>query len=87
MYQTIKLTSKRQATFPFQVCKELGISAGDNLILERKKIDGEFTWVLKPLKKIETKWFAGLQKYATGKEHDMKSIRASIGEKLVETKQ
>ncbi|MCK5070907.1 MAG: hypothetical protein KAR01_10205 [Desulfocapsa sp.] len=82
MNQTVKLTSKRQATFPVQLCQDLGVTAGDDLILERKKIDGEIAWLLKPRKKTESKWFGGLQKYSAGKDHDMESIRCSIGKTL-----
>ena len=79
MNQTVKLTSKRQATFPVQLCQDLGVTAGDDLILERKKIGGEIVWLLRPRKKTESKWFGALQKYAAGKDHDMESIRSSIG--------
>ena len=82
MNQTVKLTSKRQATFPVQLCQDLGITAGDDLILERKKIGGEIAWLLKRRKKTESKWFGGLQKYAVGKDHGMESIRSSIGKTL-----
>jgi len=84
MKQTVKLTSKRQATFPVQLCQELGVTAGDDLILERKKIDNEIAWLLRSGKKIESKWFGGLRKYAAGKDHDMEAIRSSIG-KTIET--
>ena len=69
--QTVKLTSKRQATFPAQLCRELGVEAGDDLILERKKIGGDVAWILKPKKRIESKWFGALQKYAGHKKHDI----------------
>lgn len=86
MVQAIKLTSKRQATFPARLCRELGVKPGDELILERKKIEGDVAWVLKPKKSIKSKWFAGLNKYAQKKEHDMESIRASIGKAIGENK-
>ena len=79
MNQTVKLTSKRQATFPVQLCQDLGVTAGDDLILERKKIGGEIAWLLKPRKKTGSKWFGSLQKYAAGKDHEIESIRSSIG--------
>ena len=80
MGQTIKLTSKRQATFPVQLCRELGVEAGDELILERKKIGTTFAWIITPPKKnIDCSWFAALNKYAKGKDHNMKSIRTSVG--------
>ena len=82
MTQTIRLTSKRQATFPVQLCRELGIEAGDDLILERKKIGKDFAWILKPKKNIKSKWFASLRKYAKDKDNSMETIRASIGKSL-----
>ncbi|MFP4257559.1 MAG: AbrB/MazE/SpoVT family DNA-binding domain-containing protein [Desulfovermiculus sp.] len=39
MSHTIKLTSKRQATFPVQLCREIGIQPGDELVLERKELE------------------------------------------------
>ena len=49
--QSIRLTSKRQATFPIKLCQELGVKPGDHLILERKNIEGDIAWTLKPKKK------------------------------------
>jgi len=86
MNQTVRLTSKRQATFPAQLCKELGVEAGDDLILERRKIGGDIAWILKPKKNIKSTWFAGLEKYAAHKKHDMESIRAAIGKALATAK-
>ena len=85
--QTVKLTSKRQATFPAQLCRELGVEAGDDLILERKKIGDDIAWILKPKKRIESKWFGTFQKYAGRKKHDMVSIRASVGKSIGDAKQ
>ncbi len=82
MIQTIKLTSKRQATFPVQLCKELGVKVGEELLLERKEIDGDIAWIIKPKKVVSKKWFGALKKYTQGKEHDIESIRASIGKNL-----
>ncbi|MCD6585908.1 MAG: AbrB/MazE/SpoVT family DNA-binding domain-containing protein [Desulfobacteraceae bacterium] len=82
MANTIKLTSKRQVTFPVQLCRELGVKAGEELILERKKIEGTTAWIIKPKKHVGTKWFGGLKKYIHGKDHNMESIRSSIGKNL-----
>lgn len=82
MANTIKLTSKRQVTFPVQLCRELGVKAGEELILERRKIEGNAAWIIMPKKHISTKWFGGLKKYIQGKDHNMESIRASIGKNL-----
>jgi len=84
MANTIKLTSKRQVTFPVQLCKELGVKAGEELILERREIKGDAAWIIKPKKHVDTKWFGGLKKYAQGKDHKMESIRASIEKNLAE---
>jgi bifunctional DNA-binding transcriptional regulator/antitoxin component of YhaV-PrlF toxin-antitoxin module len=86
MNQTIKLTSKRQATFPIQLCRELGVKAGEELILERITIEGDINWIIKPKKEVNTKWFAALKKYARGKDHSIESIRTSIGKNLGESK-
>lgn len=80
--KTVRLTSKRQATLPIQLCEDLGVKPGDEIILERHKTEDEITWLLKPKKKIQSPWFAQLKKYAKNKEHDMASIRGSIGVKI-----
>jgi len=82
--QSIRLTSKRQATFPVQLCQELGIKPGDDLILERKNIKGDIAWTLKPKKSVESKWFAVLKKYAKNKDHNLESIRITIGKAIGE---
>lgn len=82
MAQTIKLTSKRQATFPVQLCQEMGISAGDSLLLERRKIDGDMTWLIRSEKPVESTWFGAFKDYAGSKAHDMDSIRASVGKRI-----
>ncbi len=85
--KTGRLTSKRQATLPVQLCEELGVKPGDEIILERQKTTDEITWLLKPKKKIQSRWFAQLKKYAKNKEHDMVSIRSSMGKRIGDTKQ
>jgi bifunctional DNA-binding transcriptional regulator/antitoxin component of YhaV-PrlF toxin-antitoxin module len=82
--QSIRLTSKRQATFPIKLCQELGVKPGDHLILERKNIEGDIAWTLKPKKSVESKWFAGLKKYAKNKDHNLESIRITIGKAIGE---
>jgi len=84
--KTVRLTSKRQATLPVQLCEELGVKPGDEIILERQKSKDEITWLLKPKKKTQSRWFAQLKKYAKDKEHDMASIRGSIGVKIGDSK-
>lgn len=74
----IKLTSKRQATFPKQVCESLGLEAGDEILLDRRTgDDGEF-WVLQPAREASRPWLGSLRHYSANKKHDMESVRASI---------
>ena len=79
MAQTLKLTSKRQATFPVTLCEELGVHPGDELKLERRILNGEAAWVIQAKEKPGMPWFAALHDYATEKSHDMQAIRTSIG--------
>lgn len=73
----IKLTAKRQATFPAAVCRELGVRAGDTLVLERREVDGEPAWVLrKPIP--DWSWAGSLREYAAGRSHDWESVERSI---------
>ena len=82
MVKTLKLTSKRQATFPAALCEELGVSAGDELKLERQIVNGEAAWVIQAKEKPGTPWFGALRNYANDKPHDMKSIRATVGHNI-----
>jgi bifunctional DNA-binding transcriptional regulator/antitoxin component of YhaV-PrlF toxin-antitoxin module len=82
MIHTIKLTSKRQATFPVQLCRELGIQPGDELVLERKELEEGPVWILTSQQQHSQTWFGRLSKYASGKSHDMEDIRTSIGSGL-----
>ena len=77
---TIKLSSKRQATFPRAVCEELDLRPGDTVDLEPRDIDGARVWVLRPHHRPGTRWFGSLRRYAQGKPHGMAAIRKSIGE-------
>ena len=73
----IKLTSKRQATFPAALCRELGVRPGDRLVLERRDVDGEATWLLrKP--RPDWSWAGSLGSYAAGRSHDWDEIERSI---------
>lgn len=76
----VKLTAKRQATFPVHVCQSLGVNPGDELLLEPlKNNNGSEGWVLKPAKVGEyPHWFGSARKYAQGKDHSMNAIRESI---------
>lgn len=78
--RTMRMTSKRQVTLPSQVCEDLGVGAGDTLVLERGKSGGEEAWLIRPVRKRRREcWYGALHDYAAGKAHDMASVRDSIG--------
>lgn len=76
----IRLTAKRQATFPSRVCVELGVAPGDELELKPAKMSGENVWVLKPVAKSRSKWIGSLKRFAgnANGDHSMESIRRSV---------
>lgn len=74
----IKLSSKRQATFPKQVCESLGIEPGDEVLLDRRAENDREVWLLRPAKEADRPWLGSLRSYAVDKSHDMDDIRASI---------
>ncbi|HRJ71138.1 MAG TPA: AbrB/MazE/SpoVT family DNA-binding domain-containing protein [Terrimicrobiaceae bacterium] len=61
---TIKLTAKRQATLPVEVCKALGITRGDSLELLPLLYKNEKVWALKPVVKAKSSWVGSLSRYA-----------------------
>ncbi|MEM1157183.1 MAG: AbrB/MazE/SpoVT family DNA-binding domain-containing protein [Verrucomicrobiota bacterium] len=77
---TIKLTSKRQATFPAQVCKDLGVQAGDELALIPQIRKGKTVWALAPKETANRPWAGQLKDYAKHAQgdHSMEAIRKSI---------
>ena len=72
----ITMTAKRQATFPRAVCDELHLQPGDQVLLERRQLDGETVWVLRP-KIIDWSW-VGSVATRPGVSHELGAIRASI---------
>ena len=75
----IKLSTKRQATFPKSLCDDLGLRPGDEIKLDKVHEKGEIVYRLS-VKKDEGRpsWLGSLRAYAKGKSHDMDDIRASI---------
>jgi len=74
----IRLTAKRQATLPRQLCDEMRLSPGDAIAVDVKMLDGKRVWLLRPADRIETPWFGRLGRYARGKRHDLRSVRRSV---------
>ena len=74
---TIRLTSKRQATFPKALCEELGVAAGDTLRLERVSLGVETVWVLR-LDQPDWSWVGAARSWAAGRDHEWDAVEASI---------
>lgn len=73
----IKLTTKRQATFPAALCRELGVRPGDTLVLERRDVDGEPAWLLRKPRPAWN-WAGSLRNYAAGRSHHWEDVEKSI---------
>jgi AbrB family looped-hinge helix DNA binding protein len=79
MSATVKLTSKRQVTFPVEVCDDLGLEPGDELELIPRVDGGERFWILQKRKASARPWIGCLEAYAKNAEdHSMDAIRESI---------
>ena len=76
--QTIKITSKRQATLPERLCREMGVGPGDRLIVQRHFMNKTLFWSLRRSQNTYG-WLGVFKKYAKHKSHDIQNIRASIG--------
>ena len=74
----IRLTAKRQATFPKALCENMGVDAGDVIEVKKANVEGREVWCLVPVIETRPKWFGQLRRFARGKPHDMTSIRKSI---------
>lgn len=74
----IKLSSKRQATFPKQVCESLGIQPGDEIVLDHRMEADSEVWLLKPAREESRSWLGSLRDYAAGKAHEMEAVCGSI---------
>lgn len=74
----IRLTAKRQATLPKQLCEEMRLRPGDALVVDQRVVEGKRVWLLSPADRIVTPWFACLKRYARGKRHDLQSVRKSV---------
>ena len=76
---SLRLTAKRQATFPLATCESLGLKPGDTLELELRDDAAGRVWVLRPRPARARKWIGSVGGFA-GKsaDHSMEAVRASI---------
>lgn len=73
----IKITSKRQTVLPKPLCEELHVGPGDILDVERREINGEILWTIKPAAQPVFSAFGMLRRFAN-KDHDWDRVRESI---------
>ena len=78
----IKMTTKRQATFPRQLCEEMRLEPGHAIQVEPATLDGRRVWVLSaPPEQPNMDWVGSLRRHATGsKPLSMEAVRAKIVE-------
>ena len=75
----LKLTTKRQATFPAETCDALGLQPGDVIDLEPRLENGERLWLLRPRPARPRPWVGSLQAHIEPvKRHSMRVVRRSI---------
>jgi bifunctional DNA-binding transcriptional regulator/antitoxin component of YhaV-PrlF toxin-antitoxin module len=74
----ITLTTKRQATFPVQVCDDLNLRPGDIIELEPAELAGERVWVLRPQKPPQRPWLGCLAGKTAVTNHSLDAVRASV---------
>lgn len=74
----IRLTSKRQATLPKELCEQMHLKPGDRILVDSRMLDGEKVWYLKTTTAKRAAWFGTLKKYGEGHSHDLDAIRKSI---------
>lgn len=77
---SVKITAKRQATFPLETCEALRIGPGDIVDVEPRIIDEEQVWILRPRRTPDRSWVGSLRDYVRTQDHSMESIRRSIAE-------
>jgi len=83
---TIKLTSKRQATFPAKLCDEMGLGPGSKLVVSRHVIDGSPAWVIQNSDAVVMPWLGALKEITADKSDDMDDVRESIGRSIGRSK-
>ena len=75
--QTMTITSKRQATLPAALCRELGLKPGGKVDLDRRVVGGETVWLLRG-RRLDWSWFGAARRYGKGRRHRWAAVRRSI---------
>ncbi len=78
----IRMTTKRQATFPRRLCEEMRLEPGNALQVEPATLDGRRVWVLSaPPEPPDMSWVGSLRRHAgSSRALSMEAVRAKIVE-------
>ena len=79
----LKMTAKRQVTFPAAVCETLAVYPGDTLVLRDGQAEGRRVWMIEAEPQPDrARWMGALRSYAERKEsHALSDIRAAVAKK------
>ena len=79
----IKMTAKRQATFPKKLCDEMRLAPGHAVEIEPMTLNGRRVWVLSPPPEPPSMaWAGSLRRYAGTRPLSMAAIRKQIAEAI-----
>jgi len=83
MAQKLKITAKRQVTFPAAVCEALAVYPGDTLVLRDGLAGGRRVWTIEAEARPNNEsWLGALRPYAERKtSHALSDIRAVVARK------
>jgi bifunctional DNA-binding transcriptional regulator/antitoxin component of YhaV-PrlF toxin-antitoxin module len=83
MAQKLKMTAKRQVTFPVAVCESLAVYPGDTLVLRDGRAGGRRVWTIEAeARPNDEPWLGALRPYAERKtSHALPDIRAAVARK------
>ncbi len=82
----IRMTTKRQATFPRQLCEEMRLQPGNAIEIEPMTLNGRRVWVLSALPELPNMdWVGSLRRSAgNAKALSMEAVRAKIVEGMAD---
>ncbi len=81
----IKITSKRQATFPKKLCEAMRLEPGHAIRIEQMMLDGRQVWVLAPPPgQPGMAWVGALRRYAGAGTPSMARARARMLERMAD---
>lgn len=79
----IKMTAKRQATFPRKLCEEMHLAPGNAIQIEQAVLEGRRVWVLSPPSDPPSmEWVGVLRRYAGVEMPAMTTVRTKIAEAI-----